>query len=64
MGERKPDLRKVSVENLPTIYPLTVEIVEKADQAANRAAQRMRGMDISKLTIAKIVDLISPCYEE
>lgn len=64
MEEQKMTVESMVMNNLPTISPLTAEIIEEADEAAARAGKAMMGVDISKLTTRELVELTLPYYRE
>ena len=64
MEEQKMTVESMAMNNLPTISPLTAEIIEEADEAAARAGKAMMGVDISKLTTRELVEMTLPYYRE
>lgn len=55
--------KNMEQKSMPGISPVTVEIVERAEEASSKALQEAAGLDVSNMTPEELLTIMGKYYK-
>lgn len=56
-------MEEKNIKNAPKIYPVTAEIVERAEAASSKALQEIADLDVSDMTSEELLTIMGKHYK-